>query len=326
MRTPDRCMMALAGMFFCSWLINSAIAQSHEHEAPPTHHASTGPHNTEPHKAHESQPSAADLPTHHETANDDADSANQPDDPSLPEGMTLDEVLDRAASPPPDHFPNPVPDNELRYFTLIEQLEYRIADEGKDEFGWDAQGWIGFDYDKFWWKSEGEAAFDGMSEGESQTDFLYSRLITPFWNAQVGVQYANEWDSGEYSDRWSGVLALEGLTPGLIELDSSLYISEDADVTLELEAEYDLRITQRLVLQPRAEAGFAFQDVPDRQLGSGLTEVNLDLRLRYEVEREIAPYIGVRYGFLAGETANNADAAGVDTEQLYFIFGFRIAF
>lgn len=316
MRTPNRCVMALSGLVCCAWL-NAAIAQS-EHEDSPPHHDSTGSRDAEPHKTHEQPPSADDGTTHHETA--------QPDEPSLPEGMTLDEVLDRAASPPPDHFPNPVPDNELRYFTLIEQLEYRIADEGTDEFGWNAQGWIGFDYDKFWWKSEGESAFDGVSEGESQTDLLYSRLVTPFWNAQIGVQYANGWDSGDYSDRWSGVLALQGLTPGVIELDSSLYISEDADVTLELEAEYDLRITQRLVLQPRAEAGFAFQDVSDRQLSAGLTDVNLELRLRYEVEREFAPYIGVRYGFLTGETANNADAAGIDTEQLYLIFGFRIAF
>lgn len=256
---------------------------------------------------------------------------NQPesvtDGPSLPDGMSLDDVLEFAANPVPDGFPDPVPDDELGFFTLIEQLEYRIPDEGgADELGWEAQGWIGFDYNRFVWKSEGEAIFDGVSAGESENDFLYSRLITPFWSLQVGAQYANEWEGGEYEDRWSGALALQGVAPGLIEVDTSLYISEEADVTLKFEGEYNLRLTQRLILQPRAELHVAFQDIPDRSLGAGLTDANFDLRLRYEIEREFAPYIGVRYGLLAGETANIAESAGLDTENLFLIFGVRIAF
>ncbi len=248
-------------------------------------------------------------------------------EPPLPTGMSLDDVLDYAAGPPPSHYPDPVADDELRFFTLIEQLEYRIPDGGStEELGWEAQGWVGFDYNRFVWKSEGELAFDGDSQGESSTDLLYSRLVTPFWSIQAGAQYANEWESGDYEDRWSGVLALQGLAPGMIEMDSSLYISEDADVTAAVEAEYNLRITQRLVLQPRAELGFAFQDIPDRALGAGLTDANLDLRLRYEIEREFAPYVGVRYGILAGETASIAESAGIDTESVSLIFGVRLAF
>lgn len=96
--------------------------------------------------------------------------------------------------------------------------------------------------------------------------------------------------------------------------------------TVELEAEYDLRITQSLVLQPRAEVGFAFQDIPEHNLGAGMTEVQLDLRLRYEIKREFAPYFGVRSRFLVGETANIAEAREEDTEQLFFLAGFRCAF
>src|SRR5690606_26054241 len=104
-------------------------------------------------------------------------------------------------------------------------------------------------FNKFWWKNEGEAVFDGRDEGETETDLLYSRLITPFWNFQVGAQYANEWGEESYKDRWSGVIALQGLAPYKFEIDNSLYISEHGDVTFAFEAEYDIRITQRLVLQ-----------------------------------------------------------------------------
>ena len=259
-----------------------------------------------------------------------ADASEQPPDyddgPALPEGMTLDEVLEYAARPAPEHFPDPVPDDKLRMFTLIEQLEYRIADGRRDELGWEAQGWVGVDYDRFVWKSEGEATFEGLDEGESENDLLYSRLFTPFWSVQAGAQYANGWASSDYEDRWSGVFALQGLAPGMFEIDSSLYISEEADVTLVAEAEYDLRLAQRLVLQPRAEVGFAFQDIPDRALGSGLTDAHLDLRLRYEIKREFAPYVGLRYEFLAGETADIAESMGSDTETVSLIVGVRFAF
>lgn len=248
--------------------------------------------------------------------------------PAIPAGMTLNEVFEFSESPPPADFPAPIPYDRLYAFTLIDQLEYRIATDNEmpDHLGWDAQGWFGGDFNKFWWKNEGEAIFEGPNEGETETDLLYSRLITPFWYTQAGVQYANAWNQDNYEDRWSGVIALQGVAPYKFELDNSLYISEDGDVTLEIEAEYDLRITQRLVLQPRGQMGFAFQDVAERSLGAGMTDVALDLRLRYEIQREFAPYIGVRYQSLVGETDNIAEADGEDTEQLFFVAGLRLAF
>ncbi len=275
-------------------------------------------------------PSTTDRPMHGESAaQHDESGARAPEiEPAIPTGMTLEELFNFAESPPPSDFPKPLSDDKLYAFTLFEQLEYRVATDDKtaDHLGWEAQGWIGGDFNKFWWKNEGEAVFDGPDEGETETDLLYSRLITPFWNFQVGVQYANEWHRDDYEDRWSGVVALQGLAPYKLELDNSLYISEDGDVTFAIEAEYDLRITQRLVLQPRAEMGFAFQDIPERSLGAGMTEVKLDLRLRYEIKREFAPYIGIRSQFLVGETDNIAEARGEDSEQLFFLAGFRFAF
>ncbi|NMT64358.1 copper resistance protein B [Marinobacter orientalis] len=273
-------------------------------------------------------PSTADRPDHQESARQH-EGTSPPDleIPPLPAGMTLDEVFDYADSEPPAHFPDPVPDDQLFAFVLFDQLEYRVTDDDQpDQLGWEIQGWAGGDLNRFWWKTEGESVFDGPNEGESETDLLYSRLIAPFWNVQTGVQYANEWNPDEYDDRWSYVLALQGMAPFQFELDHSLYVSEDGDVTFSVEGEYDLRITQRLVFQPRAGLAFAAQDIPERNIGSGMTGADLDLRLRYEVKREFAPYIGVRYHFLTGETEDIAAAAGDRTEQWYALAGFRFAF
>lgn len=272
-------------------------------------------------------PSTAERSTHQESAAEHEGSPPpEVEAPPLPEGMTLDEVLDRASSPPPDGWPDVVPDDRRYVFTFVEQLEWRVAnDRSDDHLGWEAQGWYGGDLNKLWWKGEGEAVFEGTDRGESETDLLFSRLFSPFWSVQTGVQYANEWGDG-YGDRWSGVLALQGLAPYKFEVDASLYVSEDGDVTVALEGEYDLRITQRLVLQPRVEAGVAAQDVPERGLASGLTDVTADLRLRYEIRRELAPYVGVRYETLLGNTGDLAESAGEGVEQTRYLAGLRFAF
>lgn len=274
-------------------------------------------------------PTAADHPSHIESAQQHDQTVPTPayNKPALPEGLTLDQVFDYAQSPPPVDYPQTVSDDRSYVFTLFDQLEYRVADDDADDhLGWEVQGWIGEDFNKFWWKHEGQAVFDGPDEGETETDLLFSRLITPFWNFQGGAQYANEWNTDDYEDRWSVAIALQGLAPYKFELDNSLYISEDGDVTFAFEAEYSIRITQRLVLQPRAELGFAFQDIPERDLAAGMTDAKLDLRLRYEIKREFAPYIGVRYQSLVGETDNIARATGVDTDHLFFLAGLRFAF
>lgn len=273
------------------------------------------------------EPTAEGGHDHRESAHEHGDPpARRPDAPALPEGRSLDEVLERASQPPPDHFHDPVCDDELRFFLLVEQLEYRLGGGARDELGWEGQGWIGFDYDRLWVKADGEAVFDGPDAGESETDLLYSRLLTPFWNAQIGVQYANDWEGGGYEDRWSAAVALQGLAPGMVELDTSLYLSERGDLTAEIEGEYDLRLTQRLVLQPRVELHFAAQDVPERRLGAGMTDADFDLRLRYELKREIAPYLGVRYRVLVGETGNLAEATGMDDDAFFVFAGLRLAF
>lgn len=245
--------------------------------------------------------------------------------PPLPAGMTLEEVLARAAQPPPESYPNPVPDDQIFWFFRFDQFEYRFAEAPRtDHLGWETDGWIGGDFQRFWWKSEGEAVFDGIDEGEAENDFLYSRLITPFWNVQIGVQYASGWsEERAYDDRWSGVIALQGLAPYKFELDTSVLVSEDGDWSLAFEGEYDIRVTQRLVLQPRASVRAAAQDVPERGLGAGLTGLDLDVRLRYEIRRKFAPYVGVRGSFLLGETGDLAQAGGGDDAWTLWVVGVR---
>jgi len=277
----------------------------------------------------EELPSTASRPGHGQSAakNEDPMPPTEQITPAIPEGMTIEEVFDYAESPPPEDYPEAIHDDRLYVFTLFEKVEYRASgDNGtSDRFGWEAQGWVGGDVNKFWWKNEGEAVFDGHDEGETETDLLYSRLVTPFWNVQAGAQYANEWNEEEYDDRWSGVITLQGLAPYKFEIDNSLYISEEGDLTFEFEGEYDIRVTQRLVIQPLAGLSLAVQDIPERDLGAGLTDVNLDLRIRYEFKRELAPYIGVRHRFLVGETRGIARTRGEETEQYFIVAGLRFA-
>ncbi len=271
-------------------------------------------------------PNTTTRPIHNESETI-APIATQPvPPPSLPSGLTLEQTLDRAASPPPKDFPPTIRDDKLRAALLVQQLEYGFGQNTDDQVGWRAMGWIGFDYDKLWLRTEGSASVEGPKQGTSETDLLYSRLITPFWYAQAGIQYASDWDSEDYNDRWSGVLAVQGLAPGMFDVETSLYISEDADVTLRFEADFDLRLTQRLVLQPRTEFRFAAQDVPERSLGAGMTNADVELRLRYEIKRDFAPYIGIGYHRLVGETSGLARAAGDDPEELLFFVGVRFAF
>ena len=137
-------------------------------------------------------------------------------DPPLPAGMTLDEVLDAAAGEPPTEYHLPVMDSQIYDLLLVEQLEWRVDDGGPDALGWDALAWIGGDYHKLVVKAEGEAGFEGPDEGESETDVLYSYLVSPFWTAQAGVQYANGWEPDAYDDTWSLALAPAGPRPGAL--------------------------------------------------------------------------------------------------------------
>ncbi|TXD37000.1 copper resistance protein B [Lujinxingia vulgaris] len=291
----------------------------------------------EGHEHHEMEEERDDAPEPEESPESPAEEAEEdPDDvesyqgeePALPEGMTLDEVLESAEQPPPEDFPDAMHDDAIRAFLLFDQLEYRYdLGDAPDQIGTEISGYVGGDYNRLWLKGEGETSWQGPVglEGESEIDVLYGRLISPFWTVQIGAQYTNTWAENAYEDIWSGALALQGLAPGMFEVDASLYLTENLNLLADLEAEYDLRITQRLVLQPRAELNFAAQDIPERGIGIGLSQALVDLRLRYEFLREVAPYIGLRYQGLIGATADFAEASGEGASRFFILGGVRFA-
>lgn len=247
-------------------------------------------------------------------------------EPVLPEGITLNEALRDAAKPPPASWPEPVADNAVFSFTLFELLEYRVSDTGRDEFAWDTQGWLGNDDHKFWWKTEGSAVFDGADSGDADVQALYATPISAFWYFQVGMRYEQAWEPGRTDGRFSAVLGAQGLAPYEFDVEPALYLTEDGDMLGQLTASYDLYVTQRWVLQPRVELSASAQDVPESRLGAGVNDGSFDLRLRYEIRRELAPYVGISYQRLFGETADMAARNGREDHDLLFLSGVRLVF
>ena len=284
-------------------------------------HADHGAKQPDSPPSREVAPTTQSPPGHGEQQSGDSDYG-----PPLPEGATLEETLDRAASGPPDSWPKPIHDNPTLSFTRIELLEYRLSDDKPDQFGWDIQGWIGNDDHKFWWKSDGDISLSNSGENDADLQLLYARPISPFWYLQAGVRYDRAWTSDESQDRASLVLGMQGLAPFKFDIEPALYLTDDGDVLANVTASYDLYLTQRLVLQPRTEINLSAQDVPDYGLGAGFNDVSLELRLRYEIAREFAPYVGVRYTSLLGETADIGRRNGESVDDVQFVIGFRIAF
>ena len=203
---------------------------------------------------------------------------------------------------------------------LVEQLEYQFQD-GKDVMAWDAQAWYGGDYEKIRLKTEGSWK-PGDSPGDAEVQLLYSRLLGYYWDLQGGVRH----DFRPEPSRTYGVIGLQGLAPGYFEVDVNGFVSEDGDFSARLKAEYDLLITQRLILQPKAEINIAASDVPELGVGQGLNDIELGLRLRYEITREFAPYVGLTWHRKLGETANFARNEGEDVDEFALLAGVRFWF
>ncbi len=211
--------------------------------------------------------------------------------------------------------------DEIYSLVLVDRLEYQ-TNEGDNLLLWDAQGWAGGDYNKLWIKSEGEYVLGDDRLEEAQVQGLYSRAISRYWDLQAGLRH--DFEPGP--SRTFGVIGLQGLAPYWFEVDAAAFISEDGDVETRIETEYDFLITQRLIVQPRAELNFAFQNIEELGIGSGLSTAELGLRMRYEIRREIAPYIGVSWNRAIGNTADFARDEGEDVSSVSFVAGIRLWF
>jgi copper resistance protein B len=225
---------------------------------------------------------------------------------------------DRAAAFP-DVEPHALPDNALHYYVLLDQLEFQSVDDGAGAL-WDATGWFGRDVSRFWIRSEGEGR-DG-SVGHAEAHLLYGRAIARWWDVVAGVR--QDVRPGP-AQTWAAV-GIQGVAPYWFEVEATAYVGASGRTHVRLETEYELLLTNRLILQPRVELDVYGKDDPERGVGRGLSATEAGLRLRYEVRRELAPYVGLVWDRKFFGTAEMAEAAGESANGARLVAGARIWF
>ena len=201
---------------------------------------------------------------------------------------------------------------------LVNLAEYQSQPGGG--YRWDGEGWIGGDINRFVVKSEGDGGRrDGLESAEMQG--LYSHAIDPYFDLQAGVR--QDFAPG---GRTYATVGVQGLAPLWFDVSGALFLSTTGELLARLESTYDLRLTERLILQPRVELNFAAQNTADTRTGSGLSNAELGVRLRYEIRRQLAPYIGVSWDRKVGQTAEYARAHGDDVGGATLVAGIRAWF
>ena len=207
----------------------------------------------------------------------------------------------------------------------IAQVMVNLAEaqfrNGRDGFEWDAEGWYGGDINRLWVKSEGDGEF-GRSVKRVEVQALYSRAVGPYFNLQGGIRY----DFKPNPSRVYAAIGVEGLAPSFFDVEGTLFLSNKGELLARAEGYYDQRITQRLILQPRAELNFAAQSTRATLTGAGLSDAEIGLRLRYDIRREFAPYVGVQYRRAFGDTRRFLRDAGEDAGSWSLLTGIRVWF
>ena len=202
---------------------------------------------------------------------------------------------------------------------LVDQLEWRDTAEGNAAV-WDAEAWYGGDYNKVWLRTEGERV--GGTAQNARADLLWDHTFARWWSVQTGGRQ----DFGAGPGRTWAAIGVQGLAPYWFDTEATFYVGEQGRTAMRLKTEYDLLFTQRLILQPEAETNLYGKADPARQLGSGLSDLEIGLRLRYEVRRELAPYIGVVWSRAFGGTADQVQESGGSASDVQFVAGLRAWF
>jgi len=218
-----------------------------------------------------------------------------------------------------DHGGHEMHDSAIRSFFLIDQLEWQDADDGS-ALSWDASGWIGGDVDRLWLRSEGER-LNGKTE-EAELQALWGHAISPWWDVVAGVR--QDFKPGD-PQTWAA-FGVQGMALYNFEAEATGFIGENGQSAARLEGDYDILLTNRLILQPTAEVNFYGNNDPARGVGSGLSDTELGVRLRYEIRREFAPYIGVTWNRVYGNTADYAREEGEDRSEARLVLGLRMGF
>ncbi len=209
---------------------------------------------------------------------------------------------------------------------LIDQLEFR--GNGRDaSAAWEGQAYYGSDYNKVWINTRGEYSGRERAFERAELQLLYSRLIGYFFDAQVGVRQDFPIRPRQGTPaRTHLVMGLQGLLPNLFELNLQGFVNHRGTLAARVEASYDAYITQRLVLQPRVELNFAANADRPARVGKGLTNIETGLRLRYEITREVSPYVGISYERAVGETSTLYQRFGEKPEATTVAAGIRLFF
>lgn len=289
----------------------AAIEQGkHEHQSP-------APKEQGEHAHHSEAPKGQSEHAHH----------------SSPAGQPSDERTESERAhippPPPEHAMGDVPEEEMAEMMgmddaesyglmLFDQLEWRDTGEG-DALAWDGRAFYGNDYDKALLKTEGERL---DNEYEGSAELLWEHVISRWWSLQAGVAH----DFGEGPSRTWAAFGVQGLAPYWFEVEALMYVGEEGRTAASFSAEYEMFLTQRLVLQPKFELDLYGKDDVANGIGSGLSDAELGLRLRYEIRREFAPYVGVLWSRKFGETSDLARDHGGDAEEVQFVAGLRTWF
>jgi copper resistance protein B len=214
----------------------------------------------------------------------------------------------------------PMMEQGILAHVLFNELEGRFNGTNT-EFRWEGQGWVGTDYNKLWIKSEGTLQSNGTLD-DGQQQFLYDRAISTYFDLQGGLR--SDLDSRP-ARNWAA-FGIQGLAPYFFDLELTGYVSGEGHLAGKLEASYDLLITQRLILQPQVELNLYSKADPARLVGARFSDIDTGLRLRYEINRKFAPYLGVVYEGKFGQTTNFARRAGESTGDVRFVFGVRAWF
>jgi copper resistance protein B len=216
-------------------------------------------------------------------------------------------------------WPQPVNNEQTFGYASLDQNEIRTGD-GLTTYRWDGEGWWGDDINRAWFKSEGDVdTGTGLTE-EAEAQLLYSRAISPFFNLQAGARE----DFEPSPSRGWAALGVEGLAPLDWDIGATAFISDGGHLAARLEGYDDLQLTQRLILQPQFELNLYSRDDAQRGLGSGFSDLDTGLRLRYEIRRQVAPYIGVTYENRYGDSARFARLEHLPVEMIRVVAGLRL--
>ena len=302
----------------------SAMPDGHDMSIRPTPPSAT----VDPHAGHDmSALPGMEMPTGHDMS---AMTASAPAGTDLPAGT----------APPPDAPADHAADavfgpgtmamgrhhlDEFHGAQKFTQVMFNIAEyqarKGRDGYEWDGEAWYGGDINRLWLKTEGDGEVGEPLE-KAELQALYSRAIDPYFNLQAGVRY----DFKPNPSRVYATIGFEGLAPGFFDVEGALFLSNEGELMARAEGYYDQRITQRLILQPRAELNFAAQSTRETKTGAGLSDAEFGLRLRYDIRREFAPYVGVQYSRAFGNTRKYLREIGEDAGGWSLLTGVRMWF